>query len=103
MGTVVAWVAVVVLMTSWVASMVLCLLMGKYFIGILSLPHLATGMPFVAALRRARPDSWWARYRYSVGHVVTRWQVRTVTRRWLEVVAAFLLLAVSVSFASVVP
>ncbi len=89
-----------------VGAGVVCVLKGKWFVGILALPLAATGIPVAAACRLARPDSWWASRRYEptlAAKALARWQLRSPRRIKVEILIAVVLLGLIALESTVVP
>jgi len=96
----------VVLLLTVLSLAVICCLKGKWFVGILALPLLLTGVPAIAACRLARPDSWWAMHRYQFARQEQsrqRWKPRTKAQQALLIVLALAVLAVAVAESTVLP
>jgi hypothetical protein len=102
----VAWVVGLTLVLGSVAAGVLCVLKGKWLVGLLALPLAMTGVPVIAAVRLARPDSWWARRKYDSSRAdvaLQRWAPRSRKRLVAEILMGSLLLLVACAFSTVVP
>ena len=88
-------VLIILIELAGVAASVICAAKGKWITAAAGPWLVIYGIPFVAACRPARPDSWWARRRYdeTMRHLAgTRWQPRARWRWRLEITAAALLL-----------
>lgn len=105
-AAVLAWGVLLCLLAWWLLTAAVCALKGKYASAILTLPLLLFGLPTVAAVRLARPDSWWARHRYDHDlrmQAEARWRPRTKRAVVLQVAGSALMLGVIVSLSSVAP
>jgi hypothetical protein len=82
----------------WVSLVVLaaaCCLKGKWVLGVLTRAIWPAPLALVAAIRNARPDSWWARNRYDaqkLAVVAARSNLRGRRRKFLEALVALALL-----------
>lgn len=106
MATVIAWLVGLTLVLGSFGAGVVCLLKGKWFVGILALPLAATGIPVAAACRLARPDSWWATRRYEprrAAQALARWPLRSPRRIKIEILVAVVMLGLIALESTVVP
>jgi fatty acid desaturase len=98
--------AVILALLAVVACCAVAALKGKYFSSLAGFPLLIYGLPFVAAFRLARPDSWWASHRYDQAKQAasrSRHTIRTKRRITGQIVGGLLFLAAVIVMAPVAP